>query len=168
MRRAAIGLLAAFALGLATIAAGVRFNGTPSYPLGFYHVGGEAAHRGDLVFVSLPSSPVVEMAKERGYLSIAYCSVNHLLKRLVGVAGDRVTIDSAGVEVNGIRLTNSTPLPFDQDGRPLKAFVLTDYVLAPGQVLIMSDYNPASFDSRYFGPIEATAIESIVRPLLTF
>jgi hypothetical protein len=38
----------------------------------------------------------------------------------------------------------------------------------PGEVLLMSDYNPQSFDSRYFGPIEETAIESVVTPVLTF
>ena len=32
----------------------------------------------------------------------------------------------------------------------------------------MSDYNAQSFDSRYFGPIEETAIESVVTPVLTF
>jgi type IV secretory pathway protease TraF len=43
------------------------------------------------------------MAKERGYLNVAFSPTPHLLKRLVGVAGDRVTIDSAGVAINGIR-----------------------------------------------------------------
>ena len=108
------------------------------------------------------------MARERGYLNVAYCSVNHLLKRLAGVPGDRVTIDAAGVEVNGIHLANSSPLPCDAAGRPLQAFLLKDRILAPGEVLLMSDYNPQSFDSRYFGPIEETAIESVVTPVLTF
>jgi conjugative transfer signal peptidase TraF len=168
MRRATIGLLAAFALGWGAIASGLRFNGTPSYPVGLYLETGKVAQKGDLVFVSLPSSPVIEMAKERGYLSIAYCSVDHLLKRLAAVAGDHVTINSTGVSVNGVRLPNSSPLPSDADGRPLKAFLLKDYVLAPGQVLLMSEYNPQSFDSRYFGPVESTAIESVVWPVLTF
>jgi len=168
MRRAAIGLLASFVLGWAAIGAGLRVNGTPSYPVGFYLVVGKTAHKGDLVFVSLPSSPAIQMAKARGYLNVAYCNVDHLLKRLAGVPGDLVTIDSVGVSVNGLRLSNSSPLPSDADGRPLSAFLLRDYILAPGQVLIMSEFNPASFDGRYFGPIDQTAIESVVRPVLTF
>jgi type IV secretory pathway protease TraF len=56
MRRVAIGLLAAFVLGVAAIAAGVRFNGTPSFPEGLYLTCGKVFHRGDLVFVSLPLS----------------------------------------------------------------------------------------------------------------
>ena len=165
MRRAAIGLLFAFALGCGALAVGVRFNGTPSFPAGFYVVSGKHAEKGDLVLVAVPKIPVLEMAKERGYLNVAYCNVNHLLKRLVGVAGDRVTIDSTGVAVNGIRLENSAPLKLDAAGRPLVPYLLKDYVLGPDEVLLMSEYNPASFDSRYFGPVESTEIESVVRPL---
>ena len=168
MRLATIGLMAALALGCGGIAAGLRYNGTSSYPVGFYLSSGKRAQRGDLVFVSLPSSLVLDLARERGYLNVAYCSVNHLLKRLAGVPGDRVTIDAAGVEVNGIHLANSAPLPCDAAGRPLQAFLLKDRILAPEEVLLMSDYNPQSFDSRYFGPIEETAIESLVTPVLTF
>jgi conjugative transfer signal peptidase TraF len=168
IRSASIGLLVAFALGVAAIAAGVRYNGTPSYPLGFYFACNKTPHKGDLVFVSLPSSPAIETAKTRGYLSVAYCSVDHLLKRLAGVAGDRVTIDSAGVEVNGIREANSVPLTCDGAGRPLQPFLLAQYVLGPGEILVMSEYSPDSFDSRYFGPIPASTIESVATPLLTF
>jgi conjugative transfer signal peptidase TraF len=136
--------------------------------VGLYLETGKVAQKGDLVFVSLPNSPAIAMARERGYLSIAYCNVDHLLKRLAAVAGDHVTIDSSGVSVNGVLLPNSSPLPSDAGGRPLEAFLLSDYILEPGQVLIMSEYNPASFDSRYFGPIDQTAIESVVWPVLTF
>ena len=87
MRLAAIGLMAALALACGGIADGLRYNGTSSYPVGFYLSGGKRAQRGDLVFVSLPSSLVLDMARERGYLNVAYCSVNHLLKRLDGTNG---------------------------------------------------------------------------------
>ena len=96
MRLAAIGLMAALALACGGIAAGLCYNGTSSYPVGFYLSSGKRAQRGDLVFVSLPSSLVLDKARARGYLNVAYCSVNHLLKRLAGVPGDRVTIDAAG------------------------------------------------------------------------
>ena len=136
MRLAAIGLMATLALACGGIAAGLRYNGTSSYPVGFYLSNGKRAQRGDLVFVALPSSLVLDMARESGYLNVAYCLVNHLLKRLAGVPGDRVTIDAAGVEVNGIHLANSSPLPCDAAGRPLQAFLLKDRILAPGEVLL--------------------------------
>ena len=167
IRWSAIGILVALILECFGVASGLRFNGTKSFPIGFYLVTGKHAEKGDLVFVNLPSSPVLDMAKDRGSLNVAFSPTSHLLKRLVAVAGDRVTINATGVEVDGVRLANSTPLLCDGSGRPLQACVL-DRVLEPNEVLLMSDYNPASFDSRYFGPIKATSVESVVLPVLTW
>jgi conjugative transfer signal peptidase TraF len=167
IRAAAIGVVVALALGCVAIFAGLRYNGTSSFPAGFYRVSGKHAVKGNLVLVDIPALPVLEMAKERGYLNVAYSPVERIMKRLVAVAGDRVTIDTTGVQVNRIRLANSAPLPCDGVGRPLQACVL-NRILEPNEVLLMSDYNPASFDSRYFGPIEATSIELAVRPVLTW
>lgn len=115
-----------------------------------------------------PPLPVFMMARDLGYLNVAFSPVGRIMKRLVGVAGDRVTIDATGVEVNGIRLVNSSPLRSDAAGRPLVPYSLKNYVLEPTEVLLMSEYNPASFDSRYFGPLQTTTIESVVTPLLTW
>ena len=167
IRSASIGLLVSFALGWAAIEAGLRINGTCSFPVGLYLVTHKRSERGDLVFADVPPLPIFEMAKDRGYLNVAFSPVGRIMKRLVGVAGDRVTIDSTGVQVNGTPLANSAPLPCDGVGRPLQACVL-NRILEPNEVLLMSDYNPASFDSRYFGPIEATSIELVVRPVLTW
>ena len=136
--------------------------------MGLYLVRRKRPEKGDLVFVNPPALPIFALARERGYLNVAYSAAPHLLKRLAGVAGDRVTIDSAGVQVNGIRLANSAPCNCDGAGRPLQACLLKDHILGPDEVLLMSDYNPASFDSRYFGPLQATTIESVIIPLLTW
>jgi len=168
VRLAALGIVSVLFLGWLAIASGVRFNGSQSFPDGLYLATCQHPHKGDLVFVNIPTTPIFVMAGERGYLNVAYSPTPHLLKRLVGVAGDRVTIDSEGVEVNGVRLTNSTPLFFDKGGRPLQPCLLKNYILGPDEVLLMSDYNPSSFDSRYFGPLQATAIESVMRPIITW
>jgi conjugative transfer signal peptidase TraF len=120
------------------------------------------------VLVDIPAVPVFDMARSRGYLNVAYSPVDKIMKRLVAVDGDRVTIDSDGVQVNGRRLKNSVPLKCDAAGRPMACCQLTDYVLGQGEVLLMSDYNPASFDSRYFGPLHASTIEAAIRPLWTW
>ena len=164
----AIIVLAVGALVVVGIALGVRYNGTESLPVGFYLETHKRPEKGDLVAIRVPALPVVEEGKRRGYLDIGYSPVGHLLKHLSAVAGDRVTISSKGVEVNGARLCNSAPLPCDDAGRPLRPCFLTNYILHPGEVLVMSDYTPASFDARYFGPIEATTIESVAVPLLTW
>ena len=164
----AIGVVIALLLVCGATAAGLRINGTQSFPVGFYFASRKHPEKGDLVFVDPPALPLFALAKERGYLNVAYSPTPHLVKRLAGVAGDRVTIDSAGVRVNGIRLANSAPCNCDGAGRPLQACLLKDYILRPNEVLLMSDYNPASFDSRYFGPLQATTIESVMTPLLTW
>jgi type IV secretory pathway protease TraF len=105
----AAGLVVALLSVCGAIAAGLRINGTHSFPVGLYLVRRKRPEKGDLVFVNPPALPIFALARERGYLNVAYSAAPHLLKRLAGVAGDRVTIDSAGVQVNGIRLANSAP-----------------------------------------------------------
>jgi conjugative transfer signal peptidase TraF len=168
MRRVVVGLLGAFALMCVAVASGVRYNGTPSFSMGFYLAQHREAQRGDLVFITVPDSSIFAMAKERGYLNVAYSPAPRLLKRLVGITGDRVTIDSSGVQVNGIRLVNSEPLTVDGAGRPLEPFAVKDHFLGTGEVLVMSEYNPDSFDSRYFGQVPVSAVESVATPVLTW
>jgi conjugative transfer signal peptidase TraF len=150
------------------IAAGLRINGTHSFPVGFYFIIPKRPEKGALVVVAPPALPLFTLAKARHYLDVGYSPAGALIKRLAGVAGDRVTIDLAGVEVNGIRLANSAPCNCDGAGRPLQPYLLKDYILGPYEVLLMSDYSPASFDSRYFGPLQTTSIQSVITPLLTW
>jgi conjugative transfer signal peptidase TraF len=143
-------------------------TGRPVFRWDFYFAIRKRPEKGDLVFVAPPPLPLFTLAKERGYFNVAYSPTTHLVKRLAAVAGDRVTIDSDGVEVNGIRLANSARCNCDGAGRPLRPYVLKDHILVPDEMLLMSDYNPASFDSCYFGPLQATTIESVIKPLLTW
>jgi type IV secretory pathway protease TraF len=68
----AIGILATLVFECFGVASGLRFNDTKSFPEGLYLVTVKQAAKGDLVFVNLPSSPVLEMAKERGYLNVGF------------------------------------------------------------------------------------------------
>jgi conjugative transfer signal peptidase TraF len=156
-------------LGLA-LSGGLRINGGHSFPVGLYLATAKSPEKWDLVFVDPPASPIFELARNRGYLDAGYSPVGScaLIKRLAATVGDRVTIDGAGVEVNGVRLANSKPCVADAAGRPLKPYVLTDYILGPGEILLMSDYSAASFDARYFGPLSITQIRSVVTPLVTW
>ena len=167
-KKLTIPLLAMLLMFCGAIAAGLRINGTHSFPIGLYWVIGKQPEKGDLVFVNPPATALFSMAKERGYLNIGFSPTSHLIKRLVGVPGDRVTIDSAGVEVNGVRLANSAPLAKDGAGRALQFYPVQNYILGPNEVLLMSEYSPASFDARYFGPVQATTIESVLIPIVTW
>src|SRR5436309_1012112 len=99
-----------------------------------------------------PAWPVFELALARKYIGPGgFSRYEQMLKRLVAVGGDTVSIDAEGVTVNGQRLPNTAPLSQDGAGRPLPVCRLQGYRLQAGEVLVLSDYSPLSFDSRYFG-----------------
>jgi conjugative transfer signal peptidase TraF len=161
----AIGCLGGLVLLCAVCQAGLRINGTHSEPVGIYWAISKAPSKGDFVFALPPAEPIFKLAKERGYLAAGpspagTCAV---IKQVAAVCGDRVTIDEEGV-----RLKNSAPRPVDQAGRTLCPYYLRDYTLGADELLLMSDYSPASFDGRYFGPLSRTTIQSVIVPILTW
>ena len=72
----------------------------------------------------------------------------------------------AEVTVNGRQLTNSDVRAKDSAGRPLAPAI--GGAVPSGQVWVMSDENPLSFDSRYFGPLPASLIRGRMTPLWTW
>lgn len=168
-RRAVLFLSPLWLLGLALLA-GFRVNHTHSFPVGVYWMVPKPPAVGDLVIFDPPQTPPFEMGLQRGYLRPGggWRPYEPMLKRLVAVAGDVVTIDEAGVTANGRVLKNSKPMKVDEAGRPMPVLRLQDYRLAPGEVLLMSEYSPTSFDGRYFGPIRRAQIQSVVRPVWTW
>jgi conjugative transfer signal peptidase TraF len=149
---------------------GLRINSTASYPLGIYWALPKKPEKGDLVMVRPPCSAIFDQAKARGYIGAGFGPGEYqfLIKRMVATAGDDVTIDSSGVYVDGRLLENSRPQTVDGAGRPMQQCSLTRYHLSGSEILLMSDYNPQSFDSRYFGPIDGQQIQSVVVPVLTW
>lgn len=160
----AAGMFLGYTIFNVAIMAGMRVNGTNSFPIGIYWTVSGLPKKGDLVFVKVDELPIYP---DRAYMNIAWSPVRHLLKRLVGTPGDRVTINEYEVEINGVRVPNSAPLVRDGVGRPLAPWLVDNYILRADEVLIMSDVCPTSFDSRYFGPVPKIMIESVVIPIWT-
>ena len=125
--------------------------------------------KGAYVLLCPPPAPVFEMAKARGYVGAGFCpgDYGHLMKRLVAAKNDRVTINADGVAVNGQRLPLSKPIKLDGGGRPLPHYEKS-WVLDSDEVLVMSDSNSGSFDGRYFGSIQRSQIEGLIRPVFTW
>ena len=78
-----------------------------------------------------------------------------------------MAIGTDGVQVNGQRLPLSEPVKLDGGGRPLPNYTASR-VLGRAEVLVMSDSNRGSFDGRYFGPIQRSQIEGVIRPVFTW
>jgi conjugative transfer signal peptidase TraF len=147
---------------------GGLINTTPSYPRGLYLPLGRAPHVGDLI-AFCPGKAVASYGMARGYLNPGGCPSGSvpLIKRIAAASGDQVTIGAAGVVVDGKVLKNSRPLVRDGFGRPLPQLHLSR-TLPASQVMLMSDYQAASFDSRYFGLVDRSGVLRAVRPVLTW
>ena len=161
-------------LGLVAITAaappalGLRWNASASMPQGLYRFAAleDAPRRGQVVGICL-SPDWAELVLARAYAQVGACPEGHepLLKIVAAVPGDVVSVAVGGVSVNGT-LVVPPPLSQDAAGRPLNAVAFGIYSVAPGAVWVLSNHDPRSFDSRYFGPISLSFIVAAAQPLL--
>lgn len=110
-----------------------------------------------IVLVPLPAEAAA-LAGQRGYLPTRI----PLLKRVGAVAPQHVCIVAGQVRIDGV--PSAAVLRADRLGRPLPTLQLCRR-LAPGELFLLSATNPASFDSRYFGPVSASTVIGIAHPV---
>ena len=73
-----------------------------------------------------------------------------------------VCIVARQVRIDGV--PTAAALPADRLGRPLPSWQHCR-PLAEGELFLLSVTNPASFDSRYFGPVSASAVIGVAHPV---
>ncbi|WP_329843031.1 S26 family signal peptidase [Stenotrophomonas sepilia] len=112
---------------------------------------------GSIVLTRLPADAGV-LAAQRGYLPAHV----PLLKRVGAVAPQHVCIVAGQVRIDGVPV--AAALPADRLGRPLPSWPHCR-PLAEGELFLLSVTNPASFDSRYFGPVSASAVIGVAHPV---
>lgn len=141
------------------------YNPSDSVPVGWYrldplqHSSDSLSHRlefGSIVLTTLPPE-TAELAARRGYLP------DHipLLKRVGAVAPQHVCISADQIRIDGVLV--ATLLHTDRLGRALQAWPHCRQ-LQPGELFLLSVTNPASFDSRYFGPVSVSAVIGVASP----
>lgn len=147
----------------------LRINFTSSLPRGIYRATAGPPSRGAMVLACLPLA-VARFARKRGYVWRGDCpgEAAPVGKVMSAVAGDTVIATVEGLTINGRPLPNTAARSRDGKGRPMTRIPSGRYVVAPGQLWLTSTYNPASFDSRYFGPVLATAVITRIEPLWIF
>ena len=149
--------------------AGLRLNLTGSLPIGLYLASQTAPVRGAIVLTCLPPA-VTAFALERGYVPRGGTCPDGALpvgKPVLAMSGDTVTVMPTGLLVNGAPVPNSQPLETDRKGRPLPRLAVGRYVVGPGELWVLSSYSRLSFDSRYFGGVQAGQVRASLRSLWT-
>lgn len=158
----ACGLAALAWASFVTPSAQVVYNPSNSVPVGWYriapvHSPADSLHVGSIVLARLPAEPAA-LAAQRGYLPMHI----PLLKRVGAVAPQHVCIAGGVVRIDGVPV--AAVLRADRLGRPLPSWQQCR-TLAEGELFLLSATNPASFDSRYFGPIDASAVIGEAQPI---
>jgi conjugative transfer signal peptidase TraF len=127
----------------------IIWNASPSVPVGLYLVTRASPRVGDLVVLRLP--PVIAaFAARRGYLPTSA----YLLKPIAATAGDLVCRFGEQVFVRGEFAAIAATA--GSDGNAMPAWEGCR-VLQTGEVFVLADH-PASFDSRYFGPLDTASL----------
>ena len=144
----------------------VIYNPTDSVPVGWYRVDPfdwlvDPLHNpvqvDSIVLAHLPTQAAL-LAAQRDYLPLGI----PLLKRVGAIAPQQVCVVGRSVRIDSVPV--AVVLPADHLGRPLPAWQQCRR-LRPGELFLLSTTNPASFDSRYFGPVAASAVIGVAHPL---
>jgi conjugative transfer signal peptidase TraF len=137
------------------------YNATSSAPLGWYRVHAVTSLKvGDYVLATLPTAAAA-LAAQRGYLPAGV----PIVKRVSAMAGQHVCAHEDALMIDG--KPSGRILRSDRQGHPLPAWQLCR-ILVSGELFLLSTTNPASFDSRYFGPIRSSAVLGQAVPLWTW
>ena len=156
----------------------IMYNFTPSMPVGFYWIWRPhgPVKVGDVVMACVPlDTPAAREGLRRHYLPMhrfgtLRCpgNVYPVVKPVVAVPGDTVTLSMAGVSVNHHLLRNTAIIANDPQDRPVWHMPLKSYLVPAHTYWLISGLNRLSFDSRYWGPVTRADIVRRAVPILTF
>ena len=138
------------------------YNPSDSVAVGWYRVdprghGAASLLVGSIVLTRLPADAAA-LSAQRGYLPARI----PLLKRVGAVAPQEVCVFGALVWIDGVPV--AAVRSADRLGRPLPSWPQCRRLQA-GEIFLLSATNPASFDSRYFGPVSTSAVIGVAHPV---
>jgi conjugative transfer signal peptidase TraF len=143
---------------LATSPPRLVYNASDSVPVGWYRISpANSLAPGDQVLVRLPRE-AMSLAAQRGYLPANV----PLLKTVAAMAPQQVCVQGNQVRIDGELVAKR--LWWDRQGRALPAWQACRRLVGD-ELFLLSSRNPASFDSRYFGPVSVDAVIGRAQPL---
>lgn len=164
-RRRTLTVTALAVLGIAAASAvdwpmKLIWNATASAPIGFYTIEPADALDVPKLVAVMPPEPLAGFMVERGYIARGV----PLLKRVLGLPGQRVCRVGRTITVNGIEMGEA--LERDSLGRHLPIWQGCR-VVGDDQLFLMNWEVRDSLDGRYFGPIPAASVIGRAVPLWT-
>jgi conjugative transfer signal peptidase TraF len=137
-------------------------NTSPSVAPGLYVHSWATPAVGELVDFCIPPAARDYVRRRTGKSGENW----YILKPIVAGPGDQVDTTGKWLVVNGRRIALMPPRT-DSAGQPLPAW-RDSRVLGADDFFVFSNRIPNSFDSRCYGPISRSEIESVRRPLVTW
>lgn len=139
----------------------IVYNPSDSVPRGWYRIGpADSLQVGSIVLARLPA-PAAVQAAQRDYLPAGI----PLLKRIGAMSPQRVCMDGVSVRIDDVVV--AAVMRVDGHGRPLSAWQQCRR-LVHSELFLLSSTNPASYDSRYFGPVRVSEVIGSAQPLWTW
>lgn len=139
----------------------VMWNASKSVPIGLYAIAPIRKLLVTNLVVVMPPEPLAVFLADGGYLPLGI----PLIKPIVALSGQSICRHELIVSVDGIEV--GAALDHDRRGRALPVWQGCR-VIRLDEVFLMSRYEPASLDGRYFGPIPLSAVVGLAEPLWTF
>lgn len=146
---------------------GIIINTTSSMLRGIYIIDNSPIKRGDIVLFCL-SEPYKTIGLERFYIgrSSKCLGAEPLIKKILAMPGDNVSLSQNDITVNGIKYTYPT-LQKDSNGNQLKVFPRGNYNNTKDYWMVGTN-TTNSWDSRYWGSIKQSQIISKIKLVLAW
>jgi conjugative transfer signal peptidase TraF len=163
----AIFLICLIALGALFHAMGFRINLTESIPIGLYRITSAESLKNAYVIFCPDDRKSFRLAKNRGYIDhgLNCGGYGYLMKKVVAVSGDILSVTPEGVLVNQMLLPFSKPKLKDGINRTLPQWRTLDYPLKENEVMTLTSQSEWSFDGRYYGLVHTRQIKGMITPI---
>lgn len=153
---------------------GLRFNYTPSIPIGIYKITPDTSkiQPGDIVSFCLPND-IAKYAIKQNYITKGTCKNGSegLIKEVIAIPGNTVIVKNNKIRIYSQGLIEDYQTPSnvkDYKGIAPKHFIKTGKYIAKGYWMYGYGDIKYSFDSRYFGEIPKESITHKLKSLITF
>ncbi|HHX7430305.1 conjugative transfer signal peptidase TraF [Legionella pneumophila] len=167
MKKIAMILITLITTGMLFHALGFRINLTESIPVGLYRITSTDHIKNTYVIFCPDDRTAFRLAKNRGYIDhgLPCGGYGYLMKKVVAVSGDVISVTPQGVFVNQDRLPYSKPKLKDGMNRALPQWRITHYPLQNDEVMTMTNQSEWSFDGRYYGLVHTRQIKGMITPI---